>query len=293
MGWKEFFKTLKNEWKHDKVSDVAGALTFFSLLAIFPFILFLVSLAGLIIDPQQTQTLVDQLAKVAPPQVTQILGERLKAITSGQSPGLLTFGFAAALWATSSGVVALMKALNSVYDVEESRPFWKVRLIAVGMALLTAVIALMAAGVAIVVPAIANAVGGPLATVITWLRLPLAGLLMLFLWAVLYFVLPDVKQSFKFITPGSLIGVAVWLLASWGFSVYVTNFGKYEATYGALGGVIVMLMWMWISSQVLLLGAEINAVLEHASPEGKDKGEKVEGQTATRGRRIGHRPLEA
>jgi membrane protein len=274
MGWKAFFKELKSEWKDDQVSNVAGALTFFSLLAIFPFILFLVSLAGLVIDPQQTQSLIDQLGKVAPPQVTQILGERLRAITQGQSPGLLTFGFIAALWATSSGVVALMNALNSVYDVKEGRPFWKVRLIAVGMALLTAVIAIAAAGSTLILPIVGKAMGGPLESVITWLRFPVAGALMMFLWAVLYWVLPDVEQKFKFITPGSVVGVGLWLLASWGFSVYVNNFGKYEATYGALGGVIVMLLWMWISSQVLLLGAEVNSVLEHASPEGKNPGQK-------------------
>jgi membrane protein len=275
MGWKEFLRALKKEWTQDKVGDVAGALTFFSLLALFPFVLFLVSLASVLIDPRQTQLLIDQLARVAPPQVTQILGERLHSLTSGESPGLLTFGFLAALWATSSGVIALMNALNTVYGVKEGRPFWKVRLIAMGMALLTAAIALLAAGVAVALPAVANAIGGPLATILTWLRLPVAGFLMIGLWAVIYYVLPDVKQQFKFITPGSVIGVALWLLASWGFSVYVTNFGKYEVTYGTLGGVIVMLLWMWISAQVLLLGAEINGVIEHRSPEGKDPGEKV------------------
>jgi membrane protein len=274
MGWKEFFRELRTEWKNDRVSEVAGALTFFSILAMFPFLLFLVSLAGIIIDPGQAQSLIDQLSQVAPPQVTQILGDRLRALTEGESPGLLTFGFVGAVWATSSGVVALMRALNMVYGVKEGRPFWKVRLLAVGMALLTALIALLAAGTAIVVPAIAQRIGGPLSTVLIWCRLPIAGALMMLLWALLYFVLPDVKQKFKFITPGSVLGVALWLLGSWAFSLYVTHFGKYEVSYGALGGVIVMLLWMYLSSQVLLLGAEINSILEHKSPEGKAPGKK-------------------
>jgi membrane protein len=97
---------------------------------------------------------------------------------------------------------------------------------------------------------------------------------MLLVWAMIYYLLPDVQQEFKFITPGSVVGVIVWLLASWGFSLYVRNFGSYDANYGALGGVIVMLLWMWISAQVILLGAEVNALLEHKSPEGKAPGAK-------------------
>jgi membrane protein len=276
MKWTDFFKALRTEWSNDRVGDVAGALTFFSLLALFPFILFLVSLASLIIEPAQTQALIDQLAQVAPPQVTQILGERLHSLTSDKSPGLLTFGFLAALWATSSGVVALITALNTVYGVKESRPFWKVRLIAVGTAVTAAAVALLAAGVAIVTPILAEKLGGgPLSLALTWLRLPLAGVMMMGLWALLYYFLPDVKQEFKFITPGSVIGVVLWLIASYGFSVYVTNFGKYEVSYGALGGVIVLLLWMWISSQVMLLGAEINSIIEHKSPEGKAPGTRT------------------
>jgi membrane protein len=123
-----------------------------------------------------------------------------------------------------------------------------------------------------------------------WLRLPVAGLLMMFLWATLYYVLPDVEQEFKFITPGSVMGVVVWVLASWGFSLYVTNFGKYEATYGSVGGIIVMLLWMYISSLVLLLGAEVNAVIEHKSEEGKRVGAKLmadRGRTGTKTEELG------
>jgi membrane protein len=104
-----------------------------------------------------------------------------------------------------------------------------------------------------------------------------AGLLMMFLWALLYYALPNVKQRFKFITPGSVVGVVIWVIASWAFSQYVANFGKYDANYGAIGGVIVLLLWMWISAQVILLGAEINAIIEHRSPDGKSPGQKVPG----------------
>ena len=268
MGWKEFFKTLKNEYSRDKVSDVAGALTFFGVLALFPFLLFLVSLASVLIDPAKAQVLIRELSRVAPKEVATILGERLQALAASDNVGLLTVGALGAIWAASGGIVALMTALNTVYGVEETRPFWKVRGLAILSTLVAALISIISAAVAVATPAIANKLGGPFPTLVTWLRLPLAGVLMMFLWALLYYALPDVKQKFKFITPGSVVGVVIWLLASWGFSLYVANFGSYDANYGAIGGVIVMLMWMWISAQVILLGAEINAILEHRSPRG-------------------------
>ncbi|MFN7134390.1 MAG: YihY/virulence factor BrkB family protein, partial [Myxococcales bacterium] len=292
VPWKTFFKDLSYEWSKDRVSDVAGSVTFFGVLAIFPFMLFLVSLASLIIDPRSANTLVDQLSGIAPPQVTEILASQLQELGAGRSPGLLTLGALGAIWAASSGMVALMQALNIAYDVEESRSFFKKRLIAVGMVLLAAAIALAATGIAIIAAPVLNAIGGTWAQVLLWLRLPVAALLMMFLWATLYWALPDVEQKFKFVSPGSILGVLVWALASWGFSVYVTNFGNYASTYGALGGVIVMLLWMWITAQMLLLGAEINAILEHYSPEGKragaksldDTGESSKGEGAERER---------
>ncbi|QSQ14765.1 YihY/virulence factor BrkB family protein [Myxococcus landrumensis] len=266
MGWKEFFTLLKEEWKRDDVSNVAGALTFRAILALFPFLLFLVSLAGVIIDPNQAQVLIQELGKVAPKEVTTILGQRIESLASSNPVGLLTVGGVGAIWAASGGIVALMDALNTAYGVKETRPVWKLRLIAVTTTLMAAVVTILAALAAVVAPALAGKLPGPVATVVLWLRLPVAGLLMMFLWAVLYYVLPDARHRFRFITPGSVVGVFIWVVASWGFSKYVANFGKYDVNYGAIGGVIVLLLWMWLSSQVVLLGAEINAILEQRSP---------------------------
>ncbi|HEX5747929.1 MAG TPA: YihY/virulence factor BrkB family protein [Archangium sp.] len=282
MSWKEFFTEVKNEYKNDKISNVAGSVTFFAVLALFPFLLFLVALASLVIDPAQAEVLIQELGRVAPEAVTQIVGQRLHDLAAGNNVGLLTVGALGAVWAASGGVVAMMDALNTVYDVEESRPFWKVRGIAILMTLGGAVLSILASLAMVATPAVAKFLGEPLGTLVMWLRLPFAGLLMMFILALVYYLLPDVKQSFKFITPGSVLGVVVWLIASWGFSLYVRNFGSYDANYGALGGVIVMLLWMWISSQVILLGAEINAVLEHKSPEGKSPGQKRPGQGGPR-----------
>lgn len=263
VPWKEFLVGLKDEWEHDNVGDVAAALTFAGVLALFPFLLFMVAMASLILDPARVESLTAELYQVAPRAVADILGDRLRALGSGDSPGLLTVGGAGAVWAASGGVVALMRALNSAYDVEERRSWWKVRVIAVLTTLAVAVLSILAAAIAIATPAVANAIGGGwLTTLVVWLRLPVAAVLMALVLAMLYYVLPNVKQRFQLITPGAIVAVVIWLAASIGFSQYVANFGSYEVTYGALGGVIVMLMWMWISSQAILLGAEINALLE-------------------------------
>ena len=275
LSWKQFFKDLKTEWSQDNVGDVAGSLTFFSVLAIFPFLIFLVSLASLLIDPQLAQSLTDQLATVAPPEVTAILGGQLQSLAQGGSAGLLTLSGLGAIWAASGGVMSLMRSLNRVYDVQESRPFWKTRGIAILGTLVGAGIGLLAALVAVFTPVIAQAIGGPAPALAAWLRLPVAGVLLMLVWALADGAVPDVEQKFRFITPGSVVGVLIWLAASWGFSVYVQNFGNYQATYGALASVIVLLFWLWITSQVILLGAEVNAILEHRSPEGKRTGART------------------
>ncbi len=284
--WKQFFIDVKNEYQKDKVNDTAGAMTFFGLLAMFPFLLFLVALAGVIIDPQQAQQLVRQLSAVAPQAAVSIIETQLMSIVTGNNTGLLSIGALGAIWAASNGVLAVSRALNTAYGVDETRPFWKTRGIAILFTLGGGLLAIVSTLLILALPAIADMFPAPISTLIMWGRVPAAAVLVMFVWAVAYYVLPNVTQSFKFISPGAVVGVVIWMIASLGFSLYVSNFGNYDATYGSLGGVIVLLMWMWISSQVLLLGAEINAVIEHRSPEGKDPGEKEKGENAAKG----HRP---
>jgi membrane protein len=279
MSWREFGRGLKNELSKDNVTDLAASITYYGVLALFPFVLFCVALASVIIEPSDAERIVEQLAAVAPGPATQILGDRIRDLGTQQNVTLLGFGALGAIWAASGGALAVMRGLNTAYGVDEGRPFWKVRLVAVMMTLLCGALALVATVVAIALGPIGEAIGGSLGTAVTWLRLPVAGLIMMFLWALVYYVLPDVEQKFKFITPGSVIGVLLWVAASWGFSRYVANFGKYDETYGPLGGVIVLLFWMWISSLVLLLGAEVNAFIEHRSPEGKREGAKSKHDT--------------
>lgn len=280
MSWKEFLKGLSDKVSKDDVTDMAAAVTYYGFTALFPFLLFLVALASLVIAPADAEAIVQQLADVAPGPVTQIMGDRIRELTSGsQQPTLLAFGALGAIWAASGAVTALMRALNRAYDVAEGRPFWKVRLVALGMTIASAVLGLAAALVGVAAAPLEQRLGGPMGVAIGWLRLPVAGVIMMFLWALLYYVLPDVEQRFKFITPGSVLGLVVWVLASWGFSKYVANFGSYDKIYGSLGGVIVLLLWMWISALVVLAGAEANAFIEHRSPEGKRAGAKRQEDT--------------
>ncbi|MGA9522229.1 MAG: YihY/virulence factor BrkB family protein [Myxococcaceae bacterium] len=274
ISWRDFFRSLRNEYKFNRLNDAAAALTFFGILSLFPFLLFLVSLASVIIDPVQAQALVDQIAAVAPPQATQIISGQIQNLGQQNSVGLLTIGALGAIWAASKGVLAAMRGLNVVYGVDEGRPGWKVRAISLGMTLLLGALGLAAVLLAVFTPAVAGALPEPFSTIAMWARIPVAALLMMFVWALTYCVLPDVQQKFKLITPGSVVGVIIWAITSWGFSIYVKNFGNYDATYGALGGVIVLLLWMWISSLVLLMGAETNAILEHRAPEARAKGRK-------------------
>ena len=267
--WRGVFSGLRQEWRRNKLSDAAAALTFYGLLSLFPFLLLTVTLAGLVIQPSRVEALIGALGREVPPAFSQLLYAQLAQLTSGPGGGLLTLSALAAVWSATAGVLSLMTALNTAYGVTERRPRWKVHAIALGMMLAAAVLAPLAGLVAVAAPALASRLGGHWATLAGWLRFPVAALLMMSLWAILYSVLPDARQKFKFITPGSVAGVLVWLAASLGFSFYVSRFSTFGITYGALGGIIVLLLWMWISSLALMLGAEINAVLARRSPEGK------------------------
>ena len=258
---------LRREWGRNKLSDAAAALTFYGVLSLFPFLLFMVALASLVIQPAQVQALLGELGREVPQAFSQLPSEQLAKLTSGPSRGVLTFSALAAVWSATAGVVSLMQALNTAYGVTEGRPRWKVYAIALGMMLAGAVLAVLAGLVAVAAPALATRLGEPWTMLVGWLRLPLAALLMMILWATLYSVLPDARQKFRFILPGSVVGVLVWLAASLGFSFYVSHFSTFGITYGALGGIIVLLLWMWISSLALMLGAELNAVLARRHSE--------------------------
>jgi membrane protein len=295
ISWKRFLIEVKDEFLRGQLDDVAGMLTFAGILALFPFLLFALSLGSHLITPAAASALLDHAAPVLPPAALGILRDRIDALVTHKSSGLFTLGALGALWAGSGGIAALTRALNSAYGVTETRPWWKVRFYAALATLLGAVFVLVSSGLAVVAPLVAGHLGPAAVTLVPWLRIPAAAVVAFIGVACAYRFLPDVEQRFSLILPGSILAVALWVVASLGFSVYAENFGKYEVEYGTLGGVIVLLLWMWISSIALLLGAEVNAVLEHASDCGKKRGARTIEPDAEPGRRkeishVGVRP---
>ena len=261
LPFKTFVKQFYRELNDDAVGTTSAALAYYGMLSLFPFLLFLVSLAGLLLDQKAIGQLLGSLQRVAPGDAVKIVGDRLTALQHSSSGGLLTIGIVAAVWSASGGVVSLMQALNRAYDVKETRAFWKTRGLAILVTIGVGIFAVISTAITFAVPVLGAWIGGPFGTAITWLRLPVAALIMITLWSLLYYILPNIKPRFQLITPGSIIGAVLWVAASWGFSEYVRHSRSYEATYGAIGGVIILLVWMWISSLVILLGAELNKLL--------------------------------
>ena len=259
--WRSLGRALTHEWARNKLTDAAAALTFYGILALFPFILFTVAAASLIIRAEQVEALGAALARDAPPALAPIVLARLAELTSGPQVGVLTFSALAAIWSSTSGVASLVAALNSAYGVTERRPQWRIYAMALAVMLGGALLALLAAIVAVVVPVAATQLGSFWQPLVGWLRYPVATLLMMIVWGTIYYVLPNVTQTIRLIIPGSIAGVLVWLAATLGFSFYVSRFGNFGITYGALGGIVILLLWMWFSSLALMLGGEVNAVL--------------------------------
>lgn len=272
VPWGKLLRKVFHETLDDNIIDYAGSVTYSAFLAIFPFLLFLVALASLVINPSMLSGLLEEIHRVAPPAVAQILSDRLTALTSGTRPTLLTVSAVLALWTASGAVAALTTALNIAWDVKETRPFWKTRGVAILVTIAAAVLFIAASALVIVTPVVVRFLGSTLGMVLLWLRWPVAGAIMLLVVACLYRFLPNVKVPFQVITPGALTAVVLWIAASLVFSFYVGRFGNYEVVYGALGGVIVLLLWMWLSALLIIAGAEINATLNQLAGSSRRSG---------------------
>jgi membrane protein len=269
-SWGGVGKRTIREFQDDNLTDWAAALTYYGILSIFPALLALVSVLGIIGD-SATQPLLDNLKTVAPGPAKDIFTSAIQNIQKSSSAAGLLFviGIAGALWSASGYVAAFMRASNTIYDVGEGRPIWKTLPTRV---LTTVVLLVMLAAVAIAVTftgGLAQQAGNVLGLGKTALdawdiaKWPVIVVVVMTMFAILYWAAPNVKHpKFRWLTPGSIIGVLLWLIASAAFAFYVSNFASYNKTYGALGGVIVFLVWLWISNIAILLGAEINAETE-------------------------------
>jgi membrane protein len=284
ITWKELALRTAREVMADNCLGLAAQLAYYFFLALFPALLFIVALVSFLPVQGLLDAITGMLGRVAPSEALSLIHEQIVTIASGKDGGLLTLGMLGTIWSTSSGMTAIIDTLNQAYDIQESRPWWTVRLIAIGLTIALAVFIVVSFALVIVGPTLAEKVAvwahmGPLFAW-TWkiLQWPVVFGLVALGMALIYYYAPDAEQQFIWITPGSVFATALWLLISLAFKFYVTNFTSYTATYGLIGGAIVLMLWFYVSALAVLVGAELNAEIEHASPYGKDPGEKVAGE---------------
>jgi membrane protein len=284
LSWRELFVRTGKEFVSDNGLGLAAQLAYYFFFALFPTILVGIALASFFPLEHFLDRVVTTLAGVMPGDVITIVQEQMRKISEAGNGGILTFGLLAALWSSSAAMVGLVDALNRAYDIEEARPWWKVRLLAIGLTIALTAFVLVAFALVLLGPMAAEYVAriSGLGPVLAWtwtiLQWPLIVALVSFATGLVHYYAPDAEQRWVWITPGAVLTAVLWLVASLGFKVYVTNFGTYTETYGTIGGVMVLLLWFYITGLVMLLGAELNAEIEHAAPYGKAAGEKVPGQ---------------
>jgi membrane protein len=283
------------EFSEDNMSDWAAALTYYGLLSLFPALIALVSILGLFGDPASTtKTITDVVTKLGPSSAAQTFAGPVKSITSHRSAaGVLFFvGLGAALWSASGYVGAFMRAANVIYETPEGRPFWKLRPLQILVTLaMIVMLAALALGIVLTGPVV-GAVGGALGvgstaqTVWSIAKWPVMLVVVILMFGVLFHTAPNVKlPGFKWVTPGAVLAIVVWIVASALFAFYVANFGSYDKTYGTLGGLVVLLMWLWITNCALLLGMELNSE--------RERGRELEAGMARADREIQLEPRSA
>jgi membrane protein len=284
LSWREILRrTFDEAFFKDNCLGMSAQLAYYFFFALFPALLVVLALASQFsTDPEFIDNMFLLLGGFVPPEGLRIITEQLVKIRENQG-GLLTIGMLTAIWSSSAAMTAIIDTLNTAYDVTEGRPWWKVRLTAIGLTVAVAIF---------IVVSFVLVLGGPtfaerltdwygLGAWFEWgwkvLQWPIVFALVSVGVALVYYFAPDVEQDWIWLTPGSIVATLMWLGASLGFKFYVKELGSYE-TYGVVGGVMVLMLWFYISGLVILIGAEMNAEIEHASPYGKDAGEKVPGQ---------------
>jgi len=289
LSWGELAKRVWHEINEDEVFGRAAELSYYFLLALIPFLMFLTSVIGIVLGSGTgtRHALFSYLGRVMPPSAFQLIDSTMWEIASASSGSKLSFGILAALWAASNGLSAVTTSLNTAYDLKETRPWWKQRLTAIGLTVVLSVLIISALLLVVagghIAEWLARVYGfGPVFPLI-WkiVQWPVVLGCIILAFALIYYFAPDFrKQAWKWLTPGAAIGVALWLLVSIGFRVYLHFFNSYSATYGSLGAVIILMLWLYFTGAAVLVGGEINSEIENAAakegePEAKEKGEKA------------------
>jgi membrane protein len=269
-AWRAVLKRTFREYREDNLTDLAAALTYYGVLAIFPMLIVLVSILGLI-GRSATQPLIENLGKVAPGPAREIFTSAIKNVQSGKGTAGILFivGLAGGLWSASAYIAGFMRASNIVWDVGEGRPIWKIIPLRLAVTLVTVVLLTVSAVAVVLTGGLAKEVGDVIgvgsSAVTIWdiAKWPVLVLVVSLMLSILYYASPNVRHpGFRWITPGSVLAVLLWIVASAAFAFYVASFASYNKTYGALGGVVAFLVWLWITNTVILLGAELNAEIE-------------------------------
>jgi membrane protein len=289
LSWSELGKRVWSEIQEDNVFGRAAELSYYFLLALFPFLIFITSVIGLVLGSGTgtRHTLFDYLGRIMPQSAFQLLDNTMREVSASSGGGKLSFGILAALWAASNGLTAITATLNTAYDLKESRPWWKQRLTAIGLTIALSILIILALVLVVAGGHIAEALGNvygfgpgfPMAwKIIQW---PVVLGCMILAFALIYYFAPDFReQSWQWLTPGAGIGVVLWLLVSIAFRLYLSFFDSYSATYGSLGAVIILMLWLYFTGTAVLIGGEVNSEIEHAAarkgePDAKEKGEKA------------------
>ncbi|MCX5521378.1 YihY/virulence factor BrkB family protein [Streptomyces bobili] len=266
-SWTAVLKGTLKEFKRDELTDRAAALTYYGILALFPALLALVSLLG-IVGRSATQQVLDNIQKLAPGTARDVLSNAVQQMQGHGGLGsiMAIVGLALAIWSASGYVAAFIRSANAVYDVPEGRPVWKVMPVRLGVTVVLMVIAVISALIVVFTGSLAQQVGNALGvgdtalTVWSIAKWPVLVVLVTIMIAILYWATPNAKvRGFRWVTPGSFLALVIWMIASAGFALYVANFASYNKTYGALAGVIIFLVWLWITNLAILLGLEFDA----------------------------------
>lgn len=299
LTWKELAKRVWAEVNADDVWGRAAQLSYYFLLALFPLLLVMMAFLGIFADKgtELRNNLIGYLGQVMPSSAGELVQKTVDELSNSAGAGKISFGLLATLWAASNGMGAISESLNAAYNVKESRPWWKSRLTAVGLTIALAVLIVSALALLLygfeIADAIAKWAGLSGLFTITWkiVQWPIILFFILLAFSLIYYFAPDLKdQDWKWVTPGSVVGVALWLLVSFVFKTYLKYFNSYSATYGSLGALIIMMLWFYFTGMAILIGGEVNSEIENAvakagAPDAKEKGEKSPDENERKGKK--------
>lgn len=288
LSWRSLAKRVWADLGKDDIFGRAAQLSYYFLLALFPLLLFLTSVIGLIIGSETglRQSLFNYLGKVLPSSASELVSNTIFEVSSASGGGKISFGVLAALWAASNGMGAISESLNVAYHVKETRAWWKQRLIAVGLTVALAVLIITALVIVLYGGRIADSLattyglGGSFTLAWKILQWPIVLAFLFVGFALIYYWAPDLRdQDWRWVTPGSIVAVILWLLVSFAFRLYLHYFNSYSKTYGTLGAVIILMLWFYLTGAAILIGGEVNSDIEAAAaragiPEAKEEGEK-------------------